>query len=386
LPHRRAALPDQPMNQREYFDADYFERGWTKGTAYTRYSTAGGSPLFRELASGIIDVFRPKRVLEVGCATGFIVSQLNSLGCEAWGLDVSEWAVRNAAHSRVILASADAIPFPDGYFDLVVSCHAIEHLPSSIFDRAISEMIRVCSGFQFHMLPIVGEGPYTGPVEQVIGNLQKDPTHQQLHDRAWWISAFERAGACELPIAVPFYLDTSQSELSSCQFSISVGREQENSLVMLRAAERNRRSYRRLRIAATTGLQNNDLKPLQFDSMRQWKDIEVVLGSAFLDISSALLRLVVLSDGSDETLLRLAVGQDEDGVAFIHAAEYYASVKPGLNLFVFSSAEMAVLRGTPDYSRIEHVVFGGEAADLRISAGLYDESGRSIFATSRTQV
>ena len=316
----------------------------------------------------------------MGCATGFIVSQLNSLGCEAWGLDVSEWAVRNAAHSRVILASADAIPFPDGYFDLVVSCHAIEHLPSSIFDRAISEMIRVCSGFQFHMLPIVGEGPYTGPVEQVIENLQKDPTHQQLHDRAWWISAFERAGACELPIAVPFYLDTRQTELSSSQFSLAINGEPESFGIMSRAAARTRQSYRRLRTAATSMVQDSHLKQLKFGPVKEWKDIELLLPSnECLDLTNTLMRLVVLSDSSDEVLLRLAVGQDEATTAFTHAAEYYAGIKPGLNVFAFSSADMAVLRGTPDYSRIKHLVFGGEAVSLTCSVGLYNEHGQSLW-------
>lgn len=368
------------MNQREYFDADYFERGWTKGTAYTRYSTAGASPLFREIASGIIEVFQPKRVLEVGCATGFIVSQLNSLGCEAWGLDVSEWAVRNAAHSRVILASADAIPFPDAHFDLVISCHAIEHLPSSIFNRAISEMIRVCSGFQFHMLPIVGEGPYTGPVDQVMENLQKDPTHQQLHNRDWWISAFGRAGASELPIAVPFFLDTRQTELSSSQFSVAIDGQPGSFAVMSRAAARNRTCYRRLRIAATGSLHDVRLQQLHFGPEKEWKDIEACYsGNDRLDIKSALLRLVVFSDGSQDTLLRLAVGQDEPPAAFAQAGEFYATVKPGLNVFVFSSADMAVLRGTPDYSRIEHVVFGGESANVNISAGLYDEQGNPLL-------
>lgn len=369
------------MNQREYFDADYFERGWTKGTAYTRYSVAGSSPLFRGIAAALIEVFRPARVLEVGCATGFIVSQLNALGCEAWGLDVSEWAVRNAAHENVILASADAIPFPNEHFDLVISCHAIEHLPSSIFERAISEMVRVCSGFQFHMLPIVGEGPYTGPVDQVIESLRKDPTHQQLHDRPWWLSAFEKAGARELPIVVPFFLDTRQTELSSSQFSLTAkNQEHESFAVMNRAALRTKNSYRRLRNAVTTNIQDNTLHHLQFGSQKEWRDIEAFYsGNDRLDLTSSLMRLVVLSSGSSDTLLRLAVGQDDSSTVFAHASEYYATVRPGLNIFVFSSADMAVLRGTPNYSRIEHIVFGGEAFDLNISVGLYAEHGSPLL-------
>ena len=51
------------MNQREYFDADYFERGWTKGTAYTRYSTAGGVRCFESWPRGSSTSFDPNEFL-----------------------------------------------------------------------------------------------------------------------------------------------------------------------------------------------------------------------------------------------------------------------------------------------------------------------------------
>src|SRR6516225_1630257 len=138
-----------------YFDEAYFQDGEKRGTAYVNYKeTARNSPTYREIALAVKDVFQPKRTLEVGCATGAIVRNLNEIDCEAYGIDVSEWAVRNAEHRNVKLASADSLPFPDKYFDLVISCHTIEHLPDAVFERAMQEMTRVGSAFQFHMLPI----------------------------------------------------------------------------------------------------------------------------------------------------------------------------------------------------------------------------------------
>lgn len=71
----------------DYFDADYFQNGQTKGTVYNNYlEVARSSAIYREIAQLIFDVFRPKRTLEIGCATGIIVKHLNELGVEAHGI------------------------------------------------------------------------------------------------------------------------------------------------------------------------------------------------------------------------------------------------------------------------------------------------------------
>ena len=55
------------------------------------------------------------------------------------------------------------LPFPDGLFDVVFSCHMLEHLTTETVDEPIREMTRECSddGLQFHLLPILGSGPYS---------------------------------------------------------------------------------------------------------------------------------------------------------------------------------------------------------------------------------
>jgi len=178
-----------------YFDEAYFQDGSKRGTAYVNYRDgARDSKIFEGIALAIREVFQPKRVLDVGCATGAIVRRLNHLGCEAHGIDVSSWAVQNAEHANVRLASADQLPYPDNFFDLVISCHSMEHLPISVFDRSLSEICRVNSKFQFHLLPMIGTPPYDGDAEAVREALRKDPTHQQLHSKEWWIQRFEALG------------------------------------------------------------------------------------------------------------------------------------------------------------------------------------------------
>jgi SAM-dependent methyltransferase len=73
-----------------------------------------------------------KRVLDSGCGNGVSVETLTLHGYDAWGNELSElraWQWRNSsAVDRLILASSLLLPFPDGYFDVVISSGVIEHI------------------------------------------------------------------------------------------------------------------------------------------------------------------------------------------------------------------------------------------------------------------
>lgn len=80
-------------------------------------------------------------LLEVGCGAGHLLRVLQDAGAHATGVDVNPQAVRGGAARNMAIASATALPFPDGYFDGLVSVHTIEHLPA--LDAALAEMVRV---------------------------------------------------------------------------------------------------------------------------------------------------------------------------------------------------------------------------------------------------
>lgn len=87
------------------------------------------------------------RVLDVGCAKGFLVHDLwNWFYIEAFGLDVSEYALTHCPPSvvgRLHLGSADKLPFPDGSFDCVVSFNTLHNLPRDRLLIALQEIMRV---------------------------------------------------------------------------------------------------------------------------------------------------------------------------------------------------------------------------------------------------
>ena len=94
------------------------------------------------------------RVLDVGCAKGFLVKDLMKVcpGLEAFGIDVSEYALMHCEPEvvgRLHLGSADRLPFPDGSFQAVLSINTIHNLDRAGCLRALREIERLAPGRGF---------------------------------------------------------------------------------------------------------------------------------------------------------------------------------------------------------------------------------------------
>ena len=129
---------------REYWDGD-------RRYGYGGYRYDGR---WRPLAEQIAERYGLKagmRVLDVGCGKAFLLYELWDLvdGLEVAGADVSEYAIANAKpeiRDFLQVAGADALPFHDGGFDLVLSLNVLHNLRLPALDRAIREMVRVGRG------------------------------------------------------------------------------------------------------------------------------------------------------------------------------------------------------------------------------------------------
>lgn len=86
------------------------------------------------------------RVLDVGAAKGFLVKDLVDLGIDAYGADVSEYAVVNChpdVVGRMHVATADHLPFRDGSFAAVLAIDVIHNLPRERAALALREVQRL---------------------------------------------------------------------------------------------------------------------------------------------------------------------------------------------------------------------------------------------------
>ncbi|MFH1683991.1 MAG: class I SAM-dependent methyltransferase [Candidatus Margulisiibacteriota bacterium] len=90
------------------------------------------------------EFFKGKKVLEVGCSTGFIVSRLREeFGAEAHGLDKNEKMIANENEPFLHPGEAAELPFSDGSFDIVLSKSLLDLLPPAELKAFMQEAFRV---------------------------------------------------------------------------------------------------------------------------------------------------------------------------------------------------------------------------------------------------
>jgi len=94
------------------------------------------------------------RVLDVGCAKGFLVKDLMKVcpGLEAFGLDISLYALLRCEPEvvgRLHLGTAEQLPFPDGSFDCVLSLNTVHNFRRLRAIKVMQEIERVSGGRAF---------------------------------------------------------------------------------------------------------------------------------------------------------------------------------------------------------------------------------------------
>lgn len=133
------------------------------------------------------------RVLDVGCAKGFLVKDLLDAlpGLQAFGLDISEYALMHC-HPDVIgrlhLGSAERLPFPDASFACVLSLDTVHNLPRERAKVALAEIQRLSRGRAF-----VRVDSYATPEQKAV--FESWVLTAEFHDYPdGWRALFEEAG------------------------------------------------------------------------------------------------------------------------------------------------------------------------------------------------
>jgi protein-L-isoaspartate(D-aspartate) O-methyltransferase len=129
------------------WDLDYWDGDRRINYGGYRYIPGRWEKVARELAKyyGI----RPgDRILDIGCGKGYLLHDFTLVvpGVEVHGIDISEYATRNAkeeVRGRLRVGNATALPWPDKHFDLVISIQTLHNLHCYDLDKALREMERV---------------------------------------------------------------------------------------------------------------------------------------------------------------------------------------------------------------------------------------------------
>lgn len=184
----RRRLTQAQRNEICQFDQEYFDGP----TGYGGYYYDGRhEPAVRQM----IEYYglEPKsRVLDVGCAKGFMLYEFVRLGIEdVRGCDVSAYAVEHAhpaVKSRLAVMNAEGLDFPDASIDLVYSIDVIHNLPPESCDGSIREIMRVSRGGAF-----IQVATYGTPQEK-RNLIDWGVTVKTFRSKQEWREAFERLG------------------------------------------------------------------------------------------------------------------------------------------------------------------------------------------------
>jgi SAM-dependent methyltransferase len=146
-------------------------------------ATKNLSAFFGRMADELIRALHPQRVLDAGCALGFLVEAFWERGVEAWGVDISPYAIsqvrRDLQRYCHVGSIADSIA---GRYDLITCISVLEHLPEALATRAIENMTRATDTIVFSSTPYdAGEQTHIN-VRPVISWLQLFREHRFAPD------------------------------------------------------------------------------------------------------------------------------------------------------------------------------------------------------------
>lgn len=145
----RRGLTQAERDELSRFEQEYFDGP----TGYGGYYYDGRHARAVRAMIDRYDLGPGSRVLDVGCAKGFMLYEFVRQGIEdVRGCDVSRYAVERAhpgVKGRLEVASADRLSHPDASFDFAYSVDVVHNLPSEQCDQAIREVMRVSRGAAF---------------------------------------------------------------------------------------------------------------------------------------------------------------------------------------------------------------------------------------------
>jgi SAM-dependent methyltransferase len=159
------------------YDASYYAN--KVGCAPCLAESSFWRVVFDRIADAIVAQLAPKTVLDAGCGIGLLVRSLRERGVEAWGIDISEYAISHVPEGvRAYCSLASVTDELERDFDLIVCIEVVEHLPPSLGRQAIENLARHTDSVLFSSTP----------------DDFAEPTHVNVQPTDHWVEEFARLG------------------------------------------------------------------------------------------------------------------------------------------------------------------------------------------------
>jgi 2-polyprenyl-3-methyl-5-hydroxy-6-metoxy-1,4-benzoquinol methylase len=131
------------------------------------------------IADCIIDSFEPSTALDVGCALGMLTGALRARKVDAYGIDISEYAIGQAPKwLRPFLSLRAATEPIEARYDLITCIEVLEHLGTEDARLAITNICQATNLVLFSSTP----------------DDHDEPTHCNVQPPEYWRAEFAKHG------------------------------------------------------------------------------------------------------------------------------------------------------------------------------------------------
>ena len=157
------------------YDKLYYEN--YNGMAYGR--TPEWLAFFDKISEQVIETLSPNTVLDVGCAYGILVETLRDRGVDAYGIDISDFAIQQSRPDLQEFLTVQSILKPlQQKYDLIISIEVVEHIEEKNCDLMIKNL---CDASDQVLLSTIPDD-------------FDDPTHFNVQAPIYWIKKFAQYG------------------------------------------------------------------------------------------------------------------------------------------------------------------------------------------------
>jgi 2-polyprenyl-3-methyl-5-hydroxy-6-metoxy-1,4-benzoquinol methylase len=199
--------PNEISELARQYDREYYHRYGEIDEPYV-HDNPQWRRFFVRVADAIIAKLDPQTVLDAGCGIGLLVAALRERGVEAWGVDISEYAIAHAPDNVRPYCKVGSITEElDRRYDLIACIEVAEHLPEELADLAIANLTAHTDCVLFSSTP----------------DHVEDPTHLNVKPAEYWLELFRRHDFVRDPTVDAGFV----SEHAVCFQRISSRRENE---------------------------------------------------------------------------------------------------------------------------------------------------------------
>ncbi len=189
------------INNKEYksynktHDEEYFERGLLTGkSCYRNYHW------IPELTIGMayfmikdLPIKENSKILDFGCAKGFLVKAFRILGFEAYGADISKYAISKVPkdiekYCKLIKSGCRMNDLFNIKFDWIIVKDVFEHIHEEHLPDILKELSLITKKM-FFVIPL-GKDDISGNF--VIPAYDKDVSHYTAKTDKWWRKLFQK--------------------------------------------------------------------------------------------------------------------------------------------------------------------------------------------------